>query len=80
MSESGTFPFFKTAATEAAEKLERIGSPMALRFLKEMQDYGAIFDSWVTNPPEHEAKSKTISEFLTRMRSVMEYLSNPKDD
>lgn len=79
MGESGTFPFFKKAATEAAEKLEKLGSPRALHFLKEMQDYEALFDSWATHPPQDESKSKTISEFLTRMRSVMEYLSNPND-
>lgn len=73
--ESGSFPFFRLSSIELAAKLDRVGTPLAIMLAKEMKSYEAIFVDWVTNRPSGETRAKVLSDFLTKVREVQDFLA-----
>lgn len=73
--ESGSFPFFRQSAQELSTKLDRVGTPMALLLSKEMNRYEATFIAWEGNRPSSEDRSKVISDYLSKVREVQDFLA-----
>lgn len=78
MGASGNYPVFRQSALEMAEKLEKLGSPEARAKARVMREYEATFIDWEFKKPDSQERSQIISEFLTEVRVVMDYLAaNP---
>jgi hypothetical protein len=76
---SSTQPVFENVSKEIVEALKSDDGPLAQDYKDRAVKLLHEFQSWATNPPDTNVRSKTVQEIIALHREVQEYRSHKRD-